>query len=122
MQIRALFEAMYQLQNEKVPVHVEIMIPIIMNESELKLLIYGKKIEGGFIRGLVDVEEEVRKAAKARKVPYKIGTMIELPVAALGAGEIARGRLRRRRDRPLRPVLLLRHQRPDPDHTGIVQG
>jgi pyruvate,orthophosphate dikinase len=90
MQVRALFEALYQLQKEKVPVHAEIMIPIIMNESELKLLIYGKKIEGGSIRGLVDVEEEVRKAAKAQKVPYKIGTMIELPVAALGAGEIAR--------------------------------
>jgi pyruvate,orthophosphate dikinase len=36
------------------------------------------------------VEEEVRAAAKATKVDYKIGTMIELPVAALGAGEIAR--------------------------------
>jgi pyruvate,orthophosphate dikinase len=90
MQVRALFEAVYALQKEKVPVHLEIMIPIIMNESELKLLIYGKKIEGGSIRGLVDVEEEMRKAMKAEKVPYKIGTMIELPVAALGAGEIAR--------------------------------
>jgi pyruvate,orthophosphate dikinase len=90
MQVRALFEAVYQLQKEKVPVHPEIMIPIIMNESELKLLIYGKKIEGGSIRGLVDVEEDVRKAAKAQAVPYKIGTMIELPVAALGAGQIAR--------------------------------
>jgi pyruvate,orthophosphate dikinase len=90
MQVRALFEAVYQLQKEKVPVHPEIMIPIIMNESELKLLIYGKKIEGGSIRGLVEVEEDVRKAAKAQKVAFKIGTMIELPVAALGAGEIAR--------------------------------
>jgi pyruvate,orthophosphate dikinase len=90
MQVRALFEAVYQLQKEKVTVHPEIMIPIIMNESELKLLIYGKKIEGGSIRGLVDVEEEVRKTAKAQKAAYKIGTMIELPVAALGAGEIAR--------------------------------
>ena len=89
-QIRAIFEAVYKLQKEKVPVHPEIMIPIIMNESELKLMVYGKKIEGGFIRGLVDVEEEVRAAAKATKVDYKIGTMIELPVAALGAGEIAR--------------------------------
>ncbi|MBN2553353.1 MAG: pyruvate, phosphate dikinase [Spirochaetales bacterium] len=90
MQVRALFEAVYALQKEKVPVHPEIMIPIIMNESELKLLIYGKRIEGGSIRGLVDVEEEVRTALKADRVPYKIGTMIELPAAALGAGEIAR--------------------------------
>jgi len=90
MQVRALFEAVYTLQKEGVAVHPEIMIPIIMNESELKLLVYGKKIEGGQIRGLVDVEEEVRASMKARKIPYKIGTMIELPVAALGAGEIAR--------------------------------
>ncbi|MBN1835131.1 MAG: pyruvate, phosphate dikinase [Spirochaetales bacterium] len=90
MQVRAIFEAVYTLQKEGVPVHPEIMIPIIMNETELKLLVYGKKIEGGSIRGLVDVEEEVRAAMKARKVDYKIGTMIELPVAALGAGEIAR--------------------------------
>ena len=90
MQVRALFEAVYALDKEKVRVHPEIMIPIIMNESELKLLIYGKKIEGGSIRGLVDVEEEVRSRLQARRVPYKIGTMIELPVAALGAGQIAR--------------------------------
>jgi pyruvate,orthophosphate dikinase len=90
MQIKAIFEAVYTLQKEGVPVHPEIMIPIIMNETELKLLVYGKKIEGGAIRGLVDVEEEVRAAMKAKAVPYKIGTMIELPVAALGAGQIAR--------------------------------
>ena len=90
MQVRAIFEAVYTLQEEGVPVHPEIMIPIIMNETELKLLVYGKKIEGAAIRGLVDIEQEVRAAMKARKIPYKIGTMIELPVAALGAGEIAR--------------------------------
>jgi pyruvate,orthophosphate dikinase len=90
MQVRAIFEAVYTLQKEGVPVHPEVMIPIIMNDIELKLLVYGKKIEGGQIRGLVDVEEEVRQAMGAKKVPYKIGTMIELPVAALGAGEIAR--------------------------------
>jgi len=90
MQVRAIFEAVYTLQKEGLDVHPEIMIPIIMNENELKLLIYGKKIEGAQIRGLVDVEEEVREAMQAKKVVYKIGTMIELPVAALGAGEIAR--------------------------------
>jgi pyruvate,orthophosphate dikinase len=90
MQVRAIFEAVYTLQKEGVPVHPEIMIPIIMNESELKLLIYGKKIEGGFIRGLIDVEQEVRESMKAKQLDYKIGTMIELPVAALGAGDIAR--------------------------------
>jgi len=90
MQVRAIFEAVYTLQKEGIKVKPEIMIPIIMNENELKLIVYGKKIEGRAIRGLVEVEQEVREALKAKPVPYKIGTMIELPVAALGAGEIAR--------------------------------
>jgi pyruvate, orthophosphate dikinase len=90
MQIEAIFEAVYTLKKEKVKVSPEIMIPLIMNEDELKLIIYGKRIEGDSYKGLSTVEEEVRKNLKARPVPFKFGTMIELPVAALGAGEIAR--------------------------------
>ncbi len=89
MQVRAIFEAVYTLKKEGVRVEPEIMIPIIMNESELKLIIYGKKIEGKYIRGLVDVEKEVRESFKAKPAPYKIGTMVELPAAALGAGDLA---------------------------------
>ena len=90
MQVRAIFEAVYTLKKEGVKVEPEIMIPIIMNENELKLIIYGKKIEGKHIRGLVDVERDVRESFKAKPASYKIGTMVELPAAALGAGELAR--------------------------------
>jgi pyruvate,orthophosphate dikinase len=90
MQMRAIFEAAFKLQKEKFPVHPEIMVPLIMNEIELKLIIFGKKIEGSSIKGLIDVEAEVRKELKARPIPFPLGTMIELPVAALAAGEIAR--------------------------------
>ncbi len=90
MQVQAMFEAVYQLKKERIDVRPEVMIPIVMNESELKLVIYGKKIEGDSVKGLIEVESEVRKNLKARPVHYKIGTMIELPVAALAAGEIAR--------------------------------
>ncbi len=89
MQVRAIFQAVYALQKKGVEVHPEVMIPIIMNQTELKLIVYGKKIEGANFRGLVEVEREVRDELGAKPVPYKIGTMIELPVAALGAGEIA---------------------------------
>jgi pyruvate,orthophosphate dikinase len=89
MQVRAIFEAVYTLKKEGVRVDPEIMIPIIMNENELKLIIYGKKIEGKHIRGLMDVEREVRESFKAKPAPYKIGTMVELPAAALGAGDLA---------------------------------
>jgi pyruvate,orthophosphate dikinase len=90
MQVRAIFEAVYTLKKEGVRVAPEIMIPIIMNENELRLIIYGKKIEGKQIRGLVDVEREVRESFKAKPAPYKIGTMVELPAAALGADQLAR--------------------------------
>ncbi len=90
MQMEAIFEAVYQLKAEGVDVRPEIMIPLIMNESELKLIIFGKKIEGSTYKGLLKIEEELRNRLKAKPVPYKFGTMIELPVAALGAGEIAK--------------------------------
>ena len=90
MQVRAIFEAVYKLQKEKVDVRPEVMIPIVANAAELKLIVFGKKIEGQHYRGLVEIEEEVRKELGAKAVPYKIGTMIELPAAAVGAGEIAR--------------------------------
>jgi pyruvate,orthophosphate dikinase len=90
MQVRAIFEAAYKLRAEKIDVHPEIMVPIVMNVSELKLIAYGKKIEGSNYMGIVEIEEALRKEHQAKEVEYKIGTMIELPAAALGAGEIAR--------------------------------
>jgi pyruvate,orthophosphate dikinase len=90
MQVRAIFEAVYKLQKEKVDVRPEVMVPIVMNSAELKLIVFGKNIEGKHYRGLVEIEEEVRKELGAKAVPYKIGTMVELPAAAVGAGELAR--------------------------------
>ena len=90
MQIRALFEAAYKLQKEDVETHVEIMVPIVMNFRELKQIAYGKKIEGHSYLGIRAIEQEIRTQLKAKPIDFKIGTMIELPVAALSAGEIAR--------------------------------
>ena len=90
MQIRALFEAAYKLQKEDVETHVEIMVPIVMNFRELKQIAYGKKIEGHAYLGIRAIEQEIRTQLKAKPIGFKIGTMIELPVAALSAGEIAR--------------------------------
>ncbi|MDR1903931.1 MAG: pyruvate, phosphate dikinase [Treponema sp.] len=90
MQVRAVFEAAYKLRDEGIDVHPEIMVPIVMNASELKLIAYGKKIEGSSYAGIVDIEESLREEKGAKPVPYQIGTMIELPAAALGAGDIAK--------------------------------
>jgi pyruvate,orthophosphate dikinase len=90
MQVKAIFEAAYKLRAEKVDARPEIMVPIVMNASELKLIAYGKKIEGSSYKGIVDIEEDLRAEKKAKPVDYQIGTMIELPAAALGAGDIAK--------------------------------
>jgi pyruvate,orthophosphate dikinase len=91
MQVEAIFEAAYKARKEGADVRPEIMIPLIMNASELKLIIHGKRIEGQTYRGLSTIENDVREKLKEKKpVDYKFGTMIELPVAALAAGEISR--------------------------------
>ncbi|MAG13235.1 MAG: pyruvate, phosphate dikinase [Spirochaetales bacterium] len=104
MQIKAIFEAVYQLQVEGINTEPEIMIPLIMNEDELKLIVYGKKIEGDTYVGLTEIEQNIRAelvaagksakkttgSSKIRPITYKVGTMIELPAAALSASDIAR--------------------------------
>lgn len=89
MQLRALFDAAYSLQKEKIEVHPEIMIPLIMSFREFKQIAFGKKIEGHSYVGLTAIEEEMREKFKAEKLNYKMGVMIELPSAALNADEIA---------------------------------
>ncbi|MGF7109512.1 putative PEP-binding protein [Treponema pedis] len=90
MQVRAIFEAAYKLKKEKVDVRPEIMIPLIMNFRELKQIIYGKKIEGHSYVGISAIAEEVRKKMGGSELEYKVGTMVELPAAALSADEIAK--------------------------------
>src|SRR4030042_1352676 len=89
MQCRALFEAACMLIKEGVKVHPEIMIPIVMSDQEIKFIRNGKKIEGTEVKGIYDVMQEVLEEYGIRNLDYKVGTMIELPAAALGAGNIA---------------------------------
>src|SRR6185437_7270719 len=60
------------------PVTVEIMIPLAVGRPELDL-----------IKPIIVAEGEAVARETAVKVPYSVGTMIELPRAALRAGEIA---------------------------------
>ncbi|UCB44268.1 MAG: pyruvate, phosphate dikinase [Spirochaetota bacterium] len=90
MQVRAIFEAAYSLKKEGVDVKPEIMIPLVMSANEIKTIRNGKKIEGKSILGIRDIEEDVRKIFDSEPLEYKVGTMIELPAAALQADSIAR--------------------------------
>ena len=79
MQARAIFEGAVQAGRKTgEPVTVEVMIPLAMGRPELDLV---KAI-------IVAMGEEVAKETGV-KTPYQVGTMIELPRAALRAGEIA---------------------------------
>ncbi|MDR0400695.1 MAG: pyruvate, phosphate dikinase [Treponema sp.] len=90
MQIKAVFEAAARLRSEKIEPRLSIMVPVVMNAAELKLIAYGKKIEGASYPGIVDIEEALRRERKTPPLDYSIGVMVELPAAALGAAEIAR--------------------------------
>ncbi|MRR38207.1 pyruvate, phosphate dikinase, partial [bacterium] len=79
MQARAIFEAAVDVKKKGTNVRPEVMIPLVGNVNELKLQ---KDI-------VVKVAEEVLKKNKV-KIDYKIGTMIEIPRAAITADEIAR--------------------------------
>lgn len=85
MQVRAIFEAAKRLQAEGKEVVPEIMIPLVMTPSELTFIKNGKRIEGKYIKGIRDIAREVDP-----NLHYKVGTMVELPAAALLSDELAR--------------------------------
>src|SRR5512146_2650787 len=79
MQARAIFEAAVNVAKEGVKVHPEVMIPLTATLKEMAN-------QGAIVRR---VAEEVF-AEKELRVEYLVGTMIELPRAALVADEIAK--------------------------------
>ena len=89
MQVRAVLEAAVQLKKENITIVPEIMIPLVMDAGELNMIRNGKRIEGKSIQGITDVAKDVFQKEGA-SVDYKIGTMIELPAAALRSGDLAR--------------------------------
>lgn len=78
MQVIAIFRAVLALQEKGVQVVPEIMIPLVGHVNELKAM-----------RELVDRTAEDVLGELKEQVPYQVGTMIEVPRAALTAGQIA---------------------------------
>jgi pyruvate,orthophosphate dikinase len=79
MQVEAIALAAVECVKKKIPVHPEIMIPIVITARELKLLRPNAEA----------VLKRVFEQAKIT-VPVKIGTMIEVPRAAIRAAHIAK--------------------------------
>lgn len=79
MQTRAVMEAAIEVHNEKgYEIVPEIMIPLVGERKELK-----------FVKDVVVETAEQVKKEKSSDIHYKIGTMIEIPRAALLADEVA---------------------------------
>jgi pyruvate,orthophosphate dikinase len=80
MQCRAIFEALSELKKDKQKfAFPEIMIPLVSTEAEIKIM---KDL-------VIRVARQVERENKV-KVDYLVGTMIELPRAAIKAREIAK--------------------------------
>jgi len=79
MQARAIFEAAVQVTKEGgKPVVPEVMVPLVATKKELDML-----------KGVIDAAAKAVMEETGTKIDYLVGTMIELPRAALRAGEIA---------------------------------
>ena len=78
MQVRAIFRAAAKVKQDGIEVHPEVMIPLVGFASELK-----------WLRALLERVARATMQEAGVEIPYLFGTMIELPRAALTAGEIA---------------------------------
>lgn len=78
MQVRAIFEAACEAKKEGVKVYPEIMVPLVSIKKEIEIQ-----------KGIIDrIAREVMEETGI-EIEYSVGTMIELPRAALTADEIA---------------------------------
>ena len=80
MQCKAIFEALTQCKKNKYKSIIpEIMIPLVSTEAEIKIM-----------KNLVNTVAKKIQRKNNVKIDYLVGTMIELPRAAIKAGEIAK--------------------------------
>ncbi|HYM15454.1 MAG TPA: putative PEP-binding protein [Dehalococcoidia bacterium] len=79
MQVQAIFRAALKLAGEGIQVLPEVMIPLVGFDTEL-----------AHLRELLETTARTEMESAGRQITYQFGTMIELPRAALTAGEIAR--------------------------------
>lgn len=78
MQARAIIEAAMNVRAQGTPVHVEIMVPLVGNHKELR-----------YQKNIIDKVANEVFAERNDKIEYMVGTMIEVPRAAVTANQIA---------------------------------
>ena len=78
MQARAILEAAMNVKAAGTPVKVEIMVPLVGNHKELR-----------YQKNIIDKTAEAVFAERNDRIDYLVGTMIEVPRAAVTANQIA---------------------------------
>ena len=78
MQTRAIIEAAMNVKATGMEVHVEIMVPLVGNHKELR-----------YQKNIIDKTAEQVFSERNDKIDYMVGTMIEVPRAAVTANQIA---------------------------------
>ena len=78
MQTRAIIEAAMNVKASGTPVKVEIMVPLVGNHKELR-----------YQKNIIDKTAEAVFAERNDRIDYLVGTMIEVPRAAVTANQIA---------------------------------
>ena len=78
MQARAILEAAMNVKASGTPVKVEIMVPLVGNHKELR-----------YQKNIIDKTAEAVFAERNDRIDYLVGTMIEVPRAAVTANQIA---------------------------------
>ncbi len=78
MQARAIIEAAMNVKAAGTPVHVEIMVPLVGNHKELR-----------YQKSIIDRTAEQVFSERNDRIEYMVGTMIEVPRAAVTANQIA---------------------------------
>ena len=78
MQARAIIEAAMNVKTAGTPVKVEIMVPLVGNHKELR-----------YQKNIIDKTAEAVFAERNDRIDYLVGTMIEVPRAAVTANQIA---------------------------------
>ena len=78
MQARAIIEAAMNVEKRGIPVKVEIMVPLVGNHKELR-----------YQKAIIDNVAEQVFTERNNKIDFMVGTMIEIPRAAVTANQIA---------------------------------
>jgi len=99
MQTEAIFRAACRLKKRGKDPYPKVMIPLVAHMNEMREM-----------RQMVDRVAKRVMEEEGIEVRYQVGTMIEVPRAALTADEVAK------------EVLLLRHQRPDTNDLRLLPG